>query len=331
MNVYEFQRNRRPRNYLSRREQVRLLLLVMSLGLAIILTMEARKPRNWQWLFAGSKGEGRTATGEEVPTDGREIDTRLGSRRPDKQIPDAFFSPGAAKTDHPGGGKHFPGVKPDYLESVRDDTTFRANEHDAWFHLMDVLGKTDEAVLEKASVGRVTFVQLSKQSKEYRGELVTIGGTLRRAHYVRARKNDFGIKGYYQTWVQPADRRDFLVVVYCLFLPEDFPTGMKLAEEVRITGFYYKRWAYRAQDTLRTAPTLLARTVRWRKAPVVVDEPPVSFTGLLLLIAVTATFGILAAVYLFSRAGGARAGGSAAAADADAQQDVRRRLEELES
>ena len=45
----QFQRSKPPRNYLSRREQWRLLGLVLALGLVVILMGEARDPDNYPW------------------------------------------------------------------------------------------------------------------------------------------------------------------------------------------------------------------------------------------------------------------------------------------
>jgi hypothetical protein len=90
-------------------------------------------------------------------------------------------------------------------------------------------------------------------------------------------------------------------VVYCLHLPEAFPTGMELVEEAEVTGFFFKRWAYLAQDTFRTAPMLLARTIRWQKAPEAAARSlPKPGTWMLVILA-AAAFSILAAVYVHRR------------------------------
>ena len=44
--------------------------------------------------------------------------------------------------------KLFPGVRSDYLDTVRDDTVFRVAESDAWFHLLELVEKT-EAVRDR--------------------------------------------------------------------------------------------------------------------------------------------------------------------------------------
>jgi len=233
----------------------------MSLGLVVVLMGEARDPSNWQWLSAlDSPTNGRPAASD--PGWRPEIDNRLKPSDPDEQIPGTIVSPAPPQAEADTSGNYFPGVKPQYLKSVRDDTTFRYDERQAWFNLLDVLQKTDQATLRKASTGRVTFSQFYNQSAEYRGELVTVEGTVRRAHLLKAPKNDCQIEQYYQIWLQPADNRSVPMVVYCLLLPDGFPTGMDVSANVEITGFHFKRWAYKAQDAIRTTPVLLARTVR---------------------------------------------------------------------
>ena len=64
-------KRRAPRNYLARREQLRLLMMVGSLMLVIILMNEARKPKHWRWL-TGPEGGPLT----EAELGGDDIDTR---------------------------------------------------------------------------------------------------------------------------------------------------------------------------------------------------------------------------------------------------------------
>ena len=64
-------KSRGPKNYLARREQLRLLMLVGSLMLVIILMNEARKPQNWAWL---TRLQDQSLTEDELG--GGEIDTR---------------------------------------------------------------------------------------------------------------------------------------------------------------------------------------------------------------------------------------------------------------
>jgi len=282
--VVRFQGNSPPRNYLSRREQWRLLLLVMSLGLAIVLMLEARKPENWRW-FEALDRPNRDAAGEGGLGLTAEPSAETPAGRRDERRPEGLF----------------PGVRPDYLQAVLDDTTFRNEEKDAWFHLFAILADTDEAVLEKASRGAVSYVQITEQSDQYRGALMTLRGTLRRARRLKAPKNEYGITGYYKTVLQSESNPSDPVMVYVLALPEGFPTGMTISENVSVTGFFFKRWVYLARDKIRTAPVLLAKTVEWEKRPTMVREAPRDPVSLLLMFGAAAALSAVVVVIIYLR------------------------------
>jgi hypothetical protein len=301
--VLEFDRGPRPRNFLSRREQWRLLFLVLMLGVVVILALEARKPEHYQWLLALDERGGGSAEGGVAPDD-RPIDTRVPPERESQEIPGTFLSPAPPKPDEATPSRRFPGVRPSLLRSVRDDRLLGPSEWDAWMHLFQVLEESDEAALAEASTGPVSFVQLFEQSSEYRGELVTTRGTIRRAHRTKTPRNDYGLSEYYDTWLQPADHPTDPIVVWCLHLPEGFPTGMEVAEEVEVTGFFFKLLAYKAADgKILRAPLLLARTLHWRKPPEEAKTPPRGPWPLVLMIAGAALFALLATRYVYSRTG----------------------------
>jgi len=244
-----------------------LLWLVLALGLVIFMMNEARKPDNWLW-FAQLSNEGRAIPPASGPSPENPPDNRLKSPPQKEEIPGTFRWPGGVERPaEPQGAiaPRFDGVNPEYLEAIRDDTIFRHAECDAWFHLLRILEDTDEQTLERKSLGRVTFAQLFTLPNDYRGQLVTLYGTIRRARSLPAPKNDYAIERYYQLCLQPEDNRTTPMVVYCLHLPEGFPTGMKTSADVAVTGFFFKRWAYKAQDTVRTTPVVLARTVDWQR------------------------------------------------------------------
>ena len=148
------------------------------------------------------------------------------------------------------------------LAAIRDDEPFRAGEGGAWFKLFDRLRKTDSAALSEESVGPVTFIQLYRQPKEYRAALVTLAGTLHGSEQIAAPRNELGIESYYRTWLSPRDNPTNPIVIYTLTVPEGFPQGMAIEEQVELDGFFFKRWPYAAQDTVRSAPVVLAKTLR---------------------------------------------------------------------
>ena len=282
----------RPRDYLARREQVRLLMLVMGLGLVVVLMMEVRKPATLAWLARMFDGPAVQQEGPAVQQEGpavqqegpavEPIDTRVRHQRSPSEIPGTFISPAPLDDRADKSGRYFPGIRPGYFQAIKDDLPLRSGEeHYPWFHLLEVLNGTDEETLEKASTGRATWAQLFRQPNQYRGELVTVVGTVRRAHYIRSPKNNANIEGTNQLWVFPEDNPAEPIVVYSLYLPEGFPMGMEIAEEASITGFFFKRWAYSALEDVRTAPLMLSRDINWKKRPPKPEKPPFDPTKLI--------------------------------------------------
>jgi hypothetical protein len=161
------------------------------------------------------------------------------------------------------------------IDAIRDDTFDRPAEREAWFRLFEKLSQASEADLEKMSVGWVGYNQLHRQCKDYRAKLVTVKGTARMAYHVRAPNNIHGIEGYYVFVLRPLGGPNLPIRVVSLQAPPGFPPikdrgqdqqRARLREDLEVTGYFFKRGAYRARDGLRTCPVVLAKVPRW--------EPP---------------------------------------------------------
>lgn len=252
----------RTKNYYSRHEQRKLLLLVLSVGMVLFLIEQAANPRRWLWIWQAA---GQQAAGDDKAQRHAKVEQPPELHR--KLARDEFIAEGEHHGAIPADKKFFPGVDRDLLARVRDDTVFRAAE-DAFYHLLKILDETSEEDLAKASIGPVSFTQLFTQPKEFRGELVTVSGTARRVLEKQVPKNEFGITRYYQIVIEPDDR-NYPIVIDTLSLPDGFPHGEKLNEAVRIHAFFYKRWAYLSgKKEIATWPLLLSKTVHWRPAAV---------------------------------------------------------------
>ncbi len=257
----------RTTNYFGRYEQRKLLLLVLSVGMLLFLIEEAANPQRWLWLWQAAGQQ--VAPANDKPHRLAQVEQPPELRR--KLAHDEFVAEGEAKEAIPADKKFFPGVRPEFLALVRDDTVFRGAESDAFYHLLKILDETSEDDLRQASIGPVSFTQLFTQPKEYRGDLVTVGGSVRRVLEKDAPQNDYGIARYYQVVIEPDDRA-YPVVVYSLGLPEGFPRGENLHETVRVNGFFYKRLAgMSAKKEIMTWPLLVSKTLHWQ--PVVAAAP----------------------------------------------------------
>ena len=228
---------------------MRLFLMVMVLMAVVWIAVEARNPQHYRWIWEW--GEGDSGVGEEVDTR-----VRLNASTAD----DTFVFPRPGQSLEETSAISGPLTQAD-LDSVRDDEPFRSGERGAWFKLFGRLQETDSATLREQSTGAVTFIQLYRQPREYRGELITVAGTLRRSEQIAAPENDLGIESYYMTWLFPRDNPTNPLVVYTLTVPGGFPAGMAIEEQVELDGFFFKRWPYAATDAVRSAPVVLGEVV----------------------------------------------------------------------
>jgi hypothetical protein len=162
------------------------------------------------------------------------------------------------------------------LTQVRDDATFlRPDENQIWFHLLHELQIHRPADLKKKSVGTVGYGAMYNQPEAYRGKVVTVRAQVRWAERRPAIKNYLGIKEFNVLYLAPEGVPDKPLIVYSLALPPGFPpiqqqshpSGMtKLYEDVVVTGYFFKRGAYRGKDANYTAPLILANSLDWTPA-----------------------------------------------------------------
>jgi len=237
--------------------------------LTIVAMNEARKPHHWHWLWAGQ--EAQTTPRIDPSTDNTlPPDTRLRPIQAPRSGPaDAIRALPFEDASEPTSSEattYLSGVDADALQAVEDDRPLRAIERESWFNLWQVLRESDEQVLRSNSLGPVGFVPLFKQPGVYRGKLVDIRGTVHTAYRTKAPPNDLELSEYYVCWIRPDGGSNSPVAAYVLDLPSEFPIGEDVREVVHVTGFFFKRMAYLAQDGSRTAPLLQAKTVRWLRA-----------------------------------------------------------------
>ena len=240
----------RARNYLARPEQRRIFWLFMPPALVAMLLL-GWVERSW---FASPPAPVRP-----------QVDTTIADVPTDPSLADAVVI--AADPELPPGDADEYGASVHSLAQVRDDTVFRGAEEEAWFQIWMTLRSADTRSLARSSVRRVSFTELFGQPRSYRGRLVRFRGTLHRLEKLTAPANDYNIKDYWQGWLEPEGGPVSPIVVYFLRLPEGMPHGMKISEQVDVVGYFFKRWAYAATDTVRIAPLVLALEPIWKPRP----------------------------------------------------------------
>jgi len=300
--------------YLSRGFQRRMLVVVVLMICVLLVVQWMRRPQAFTWLMQGGMQPGAQ----------QRIDNRLRPQPQRPEIPGTFVAR-AEVPDSDGSDGLFPGVNPGYLADIRDDSPYRSAENKAFFQMLHLLQQADDAQL--ANPTEVTYLQLYEQPKAYRGELVSVRGYVRAAWPQEAPGipfsdahgiigglttitgmactpgNEYGIKGYTEVWLQPRERLSEVMMLYTLELPEGFPTGDSLKEEVTATGLFFKRIAYGAQGTLRTTPLLLTKTLKRELPPPPPPDPKNDLPLLLVAAALMLGLCIVVVVYVYRNSG----------------------------
>jgi hypothetical protein len=242
----------------------------------------------------------------------RDVLQQLAARWQDRLLP-ALRELGAPLADDPDSRQARAALQQTLdalaMAEIRDNTVMRPSERRAWFRLLEQLQRLPPAKLAAENNSRVGFVQLYEQPDVYRGQLVTVHGTAELAYRLQAPSNPFDVEHYYVFWIRPTGGPDSPLVVYSLDLPPGFPavkdrdadTGtIDLSEELDITGYYFKNWAYRSKEGINTAPLVLARLPRWTPAkPLGFGRTPLPWPWLLGGVAGIAVVSVLLALIAF--------------------------------
>jgi hypothetical protein len=168
-----------------------------------------------------------------------------------------------------------------------------------YYHFLDKARQAPTERLLHDARRDVTFSHLYRDPREdpkrYRGQLVALSGTVRRALAFDIPPNAYGLTKRYEIWLFTEDSGKFPWVIELTELPPGFPLGNSLQEKVETAGFFLKLWAYRAQDGFRSAPVLLGRGLNWRRT----DQVKARFDSQMSWL-IAGFLGIFAAVILFA-------------------------------
>lgn len=178
-------------------------------------------------------------------------------------------------------------INPQALQGVRDDTIgLQPEDRDAYFAGLQACRHLRTAQLEEwaaafqqnrqttlsiaagqAQMGSSVFGDVLEHPQDYRGQLVSMRGCLRRLVKYDPGPNDKGFRHVYEAWIYPDDAQGNPVVVVFTKKPNGLPMGADLCEDVQFTGYFLKNYGYEAQDVPRKAPLFLAGGVDWLEMP----------------------------------------------------------------
>lgn len=137
------------------------------------------------------------------------------------------------------------------------------------------------------------FKSLDSDPSIYRGQLVTLTGTLRELKKWEEMKGDvkdvnaYGLETLYEGWIFAEDSQSNPTVVVFTENPDNLPEGPNLNIPVKVTGYVFKMYGYESKDPknpLRKAPMLLAKGLEKRNVPEAASFPMEWIAGVLIVL-----------------------------------------------
>ena len=239
---------------------------------------------------------------------------------PDDGTADAKLNPG-----HLLLAKH--GMDIGLWDRIKNDKKIQTKEREAFYQMLIAASKVPPKVLKRAARAELTERELDKFSivplfnhpETQHARVVSLKGTARRATKVVVGqshdspgqdsdiKSRFGMDHYYEIHFFTNDSQDHPLIFVTDRLPSSMPIGEDISASVRVTGFYFKRYAYKAlmpdEETSerslkgRLAPLMVGGIVDYTPPP---KEPASLFAGIVAgCLFVIALGGIWLGLYFF--------------------------------
>ena len=232
-----FRTKERPLGLIARKYQIRLILMLVMLGLAVLTSRIAERADFWSQWFPERRSPGTA--------DSREQMVHHTTLRPVS---------GAPRT-----------LQDDLRNSIEDNVIgVRAGESRAWFVSMGLAERLTRQQIKQAATARYALLMDAPDS--CRGRPWTLTGTLRRLTREKLTNESTKYKNVFDAWLTLPDSGDGLVHVVALQADHDLPMTKDLDSnpvEVTICGYFFKREAYAsgADSGLSIAPLLLAGNI----------------------------------------------------------------------
>ncbi|MCA9238684.1 MAG: hypothetical protein KDA37_00725 [Planctomycetales bacterium] len=228
------QTHAKPRNYLARGEQVRLLSLVVALALVGVAIAQVNSRRGGRVLAALFGGEPRGGASMEQGAE-------AGSRE------------GATLSDAPSW------LTKSQQETITDNTFFRPGESDAWLALLARLEQESPAPAEAT---HASYAQLARQPTAYRGRPVAVSGHIARVERETPAANDIGLEEYWRAIFRPEGGEVWPIAVYTLEKPPGIDDRAEPFCPGSAVGIFFKNLSYQSESGAGVMPVLLASSIQ---------------------------------------------------------------------
>lgn len=206
------------------------------------------------------------------------------------------------------------------FDTVDDGKKLVTGDTDAFYALLAAAGRGTQSAIDEAAgppADAVTLIDPARRwFAEHRGDPVTFQGTARRATRIQVdeprRRREIGGDHYWELFVfvptsliKINDRlQDTYPIVCCVRdLPEGMPTGQQINEQVRVSGFAMKRYAYplpkvqgadEGDTTRQETPLVIGKRALWVPEPSNANATSLLgwvFLGLACLVGLVLAFG----------------------------------------
>ena len=109
------------------------------------------------------------------------------------------------------------------------------------------------------------FVDVFQNEDIWHGQLVTMTGHVRNVRSYPANDDYLELGLLHELWLYTDDSQKNPAVIICSELPKGFPSSIdeEVVDGVTVTGFFFKKYRYAAQDATRLAPMLIAQRIDW--------------------------------------------------------------------
>ncbi|MBD3673388.1 MAG: hypothetical protein HUJ26_07665 [Planctomycetaceae bacterium] len=273
--------------YMNRAFQVRMLMMVLSLGVVLLAIKITSQPEFWARIFPEDPTEQATGPeAEEARSEGDsrfpkiEMDEFLSIQTESEESVEQLESvteetPSEAESSESESVSDLPilpetppvesvSLDPQMFHSIDDYSVgVRSQEADSFFQLISYASRVPLEELNAASKTQVAREALMASPDHYRGEVIEIEGDLRRLERVQANQNGYGIEEYYIAWIITPTSDNIPYRVAAMFRDEELPVADLIEEEipVRLSGYFFKIQGYHAKSDLQLTPLFIARRI----------------------------------------------------------------------
>jgi hypothetical protein len=262
-----FQNQTDPPPYLNRRDQYRLLGMVLLLLFVVIAIDYAARPQNWEWFTELGEEAVEEEEGEfrEIPL--RDLDFQVmenGEPLPLDQfiaVPEDAPDQEEAADDESEPVEQIP---EDLLQRVQDrQVGLLRSEQGALSTVLERVERASSEDLLLSARSDVGYRVLNTDSAAYRGQLIRIEGTLWRVAPFPIGEGDQR-RELVQAWMFTPDSGNHPWMVLLAEKPANIEYGDQIDRQVIVAGYYFKQYGYPTETGVTIAPMLIARTLHVR-------------------------------------------------------------------